>query len=62
MSNFEILKLRVLSGRFKSKETDFHMSNTKNQTKLVFYAKCLSRLWLYGLILFVRKIHMFMHV
>ena len=47
-----------VSGHFKSKETDFCMSNSiinnltsTNQTKLLFYAKCLSRLWLYGSIL-----------
>ena len=63
------LVLLYLSGRFKSKETNFRMSHSiinnltfTDQTKLLFYLKYLSRLWLYGVIIFIRKMYMFMHV
>ena len=47
----QIYAKRHLSGRLKSKETDFRMPNliinnltSTDQTKLHFYSKCLSRL------------------
>ena len=59
----------ILSGRFKSKGTDFRMSNSiinnltsTDQTKILFYSEYLSKLWLYGPTMFRRKIYMFMDV